>query len=201
MPMETESDKDIIRMAEMADNMPLFDAESDKKLHVTFRMDAERNDAKSREEGRPIFEMTEFIRIMVPGDKDTIIDRPANELDRMRFSDRYQRFKSGMTQVQGTPLSEEIWLTKAQTEELKFFGIVTLEQLAGMADSNAQRFLGLQSLKQKAQARLELLKQSEPVNHLQALADRQAEVIKAQEAQIAQMGERLTKLESAPKKG
>lgn len=201
MPIEVESDKDIIRMAEMAENMPLFDNESDKKLHVTFRMDAERNDARSRDEGRPIFEMTEFIRIMVPGDKDTVIDRPANDFDRARFAERYERFKRGMAQVQGSPLSEEQWLSKAQTEELRFFGIVTLEQLAGMADVHAGKFLGIQDLKRKALARMELLKQAEPVNHLQAITEKQNEIIKAQEAQIAQMGERLAKLEAAPKKG
>ena len=193
---ELMEDSDVIRMAETADAMPMFDEVGDRKLHVTFRMDAALNDAKSREERRPIYEMVEFIKIMVPGDKDTIIDHPVTEMDRMRFPTQYERFKRGAAQVQGAPLSEEPWISKAQVEELKYFGIVTLEQLAGMSDANTQRAMGLQSLKQKAIARLELIKQEEPMNHLQATIDQQNELIKTQNAQLQQMAERLSKLET-----
>lgn len=195
MPVEATSDSDLIRMAEMAEQLPAFDAEGDKKLSVTFRMDAKHNDALSRDEGRPRFDMVEFIRIIVPGDKDNIIDRPVRDDDKLRFPTQYTRFKAGQAQVEGSPLTEETWLTKAQIEELRFFGIQTLEQLAGMADSNAQKFMGIQSLRQRARARLETIKEQAPLNSLHAELEKRDELIATQAEQLRELQERLEALE------
>jgi hypothetical protein len=123
----------------------------DKRLHVVFHLHPQKNDAKSTEAGRPIFEETEYVRITVPGDKHNIVDRPAREDDRQRFPRQYAHFKSGAAGgVVGTPLSEWPAVTRSQVEELAFFHVKTVEQLANLSDGNAQHVGPILALREKA---------------------------------------------------
>ena len=128
----------------------------DSKLYVQFYVRPVMNNFRSSEEGRPIYEEKEYIRIIVPGDSKTTVDCPVTDEFRMRFQNQYDKFKRGLAQaVEGTPL--EMWpvITRSQVEELKHFRVRTVEDLAGLADSSVQNFMGLVSLKNKAKAFLE----------------------------------------------
>jgi hypothetical protein len=57
-------------------------------------------------------------------------------------------------QMVGTPLKVAPFLTESQVEELAFFKIRTIEQLADLADSN-MNFMGAQMLKQSAKKFIE----------------------------------------------
>jgi hypothetical protein len=64
-----------------------------------------------------------------------------------------------MTQApEGTPLEQWPQLTIGQVHEFKALNVFTVEQLAGMADGNAQRFMGGNELRRKAQTFLKLAK-------------------------------------------
>lgn len=128
----------------------------DKKLLVNFYVRAVQNSFKSSQEGRPIFDEVEFVRIIIPGDTKTVIDTKVNAEYRHRFADLYERFKKGMAQaVSGTPL--EVWpqMTVGQVAELKAMHITTVEQLADLSDVLAQKIMGSHQLRQKAQAFLD----------------------------------------------
>lgn len=131
----------------------------DEQLFVKFHTQPLQNKKASAEEGRPIFDDREYISIMVPGDKCSIIDRPASDQDKQRFPKHYAAFASNEeTQVQGTPLEQWPQLTRSQVEEMRYFNVRTVEQLAGMADTQTQQFRGMNTLRTKAQQFLEAAK-------------------------------------------
>ncbi len=125
----------------------------DKKLFVQFYMKAVHNKFKSNQEGRPIFDEKEYIKIMIPGDRNSNIDGPVTEEYKMRFAERYAKFKTHESQAQsGTPL--EVWpqMTVGRVAELKAMNIFTVEQLATLDDGHGHKIMGFNDLRTRAQA-------------------------------------------------
>jgi hypothetical protein len=124
----------------------------DDHLLVKFFMHPRKSQAKSEEAGRPIYQEEPYVQIMQPGNKDSIVIRPATDMDKHRFAEHFRKFEARESQdvVEGTLLDEWAGISRSQAEELKFLNVKTVEQLAGMSDSNAQNVMGLNMLKQKA---------------------------------------------------
>lgn len=136
-----------------------YDAEMDKKLRVEFYMRPVLNEAKSKEEKRPVYEDVEYIRIIVPGDRDSIVEQEVWDIHRARFADRYERWKRNHdNSVQGTPITALVGVTPALAQELAHFHVTTVEQLADMSDQIGQKFMGFAQLKKKAKEFLEAAK-------------------------------------------
>ena len=128
----------------------------DSRLYVQFYLRPVLLSSQSEAEGRPIFADVEHVRIMVPGDKLSIVDRMASSDDKQRFAEHYAKFKSGSAEaVVGTRLEIVPWMTRSKVEEYKFFGILTVEQLSTANDQVGQKFPGFQQDKQKATKWLE----------------------------------------------
>lgn len=169
----------------------------DERLYVIFYIDPVRDDIASAKEGRPIFVDTEWVRIMVPGDKSNVVARPANGEDKMRFAKQYESFKSGKSEevTQGTPLEQWPLITRAQVAELRHFNIRTVDQLAQMADTHAQKFMGINMLRQKARDWLVLAKEAAPMSAMRAELDERDSKIAALEDAVADMAEKLKERE------
>jgi len=168
----------------------------DETLLVRFFKHPMRNQARSLAEGRPIFEDTDYIEIMQPGNKDSIIRRPASDRDKQRFAEHFRKYQARETEesIEGTPLEEWPAVSRAQVEELKFLNIRTVEQLAALADSNAQNIMGVQGLKSKAAAYLEASKESAAAEALAAA--------RAENEQIRKEMEEMREImKSTPKRG
>jgi hypothetical protein len=122
----------------------------DGKLHVRFYSKPKYNPDRSAEENRPIYEDTIYVEIMMPGEKNNIIQRPALSMrDDLRFPKHFEQFTKGQQeQMVGTPLKVLPFLSEAQCEELAWFKIRTVEQLADLNDT--VNFMGATELKQKA---------------------------------------------------
>lgn len=155
---------------------------------------------KSAEAGRPIFIEKEYVEIVVPGDKDNTICRPVrtNPIpDARRFPRQYEAFKSGLEQsVVGTPLAQWPGITRAQVEELRYFKVSTVEQLADMPDTAAQNFAGLVALRQAAKVYLERAAGSAVDTKLQAaLAEKDNQIAALSDA-LTKMTETMKRLES-----
>jgi hypothetical protein len=156
----------------------------DAGLAVKFYKHPVQDEAASEEAGRPIFKEKTYINIKVPGDKLNDIHRPAMDMDKQRFPDHYRKFNARIEQaVEGTPLSEWGGVTRSQIEEMKFFNINTVEQLAELADSNTQVMRGLITLKQKAAAYLEAA-DTNAVTSALTTANSEIEALKAQMAEL-----------------
>ena len=154
----------------------------DERLHVRFFTKPTMNTFRTELEGRPIYEDLEYIEIWIPGDKSNINVRPIQLDDKMRFKKRYDEWKSGIVKQTGTPLKLMPFLSESQVEELAYFRITTVEQLANVADSSIQNMHGLTGYKTQAQAYLAAQNDSsamlERIRELeQRLNDQQAKLL------------------------
>ncbi len=155
--------------------------EGDNKLFVQFFRKPVLQPGLSSQEGRAIYKETDYIRIMVPGDKLSIVERPVDAIDARRFADKYEKWKAGQgNAVEGTPLSSLPKMTPAKVEEYKFFNIHTVEQLAEANDNVGQRFFGFQEDKRAAKAFIELAKGNAPLEKMN-------EELKARDSKIEEL--------------
>jgi hypothetical protein len=138
-----------------------------ERVYAEFYTHPRRNQAKSLEAGRDIYEDLPYIKIMVPGDKDNIIQRPVRDQDKQRFPRQWQAFQNQDTQpMEGTPLAEWSGVTRSMVEEFKHFGIRTVEDLVNMPDSQANKFMGINALRAKAKAFIQDASYSAPIEKL-----------------------------------
>jgi hypothetical protein len=173
-------------------------AEADRKLMVVFSQRAWHDKVESAKQGRPIYKDRDYITIMVPGDKDTVIERPARDTDIERFSRQYDAYKRKVSQqaAAGTPLRLVPFLNESQVKELEYFNCHTVEQLADLTDGNAQGFMGIQVLKQKAAAYLKAASELAPLTAMKAEIEKKDAELAAQAQAIKEMGDRLKALEA-----
>jgi hypothetical protein len=131
----------------------------DANLYVRFFYMPHPDKKATQEQGRPIYYDREYVEIMVPGDKGNIVNRPARDMDRARFARQYRAFKNQEEQNNvGTPLDAWPGISRAQVEELRYFKISTVEQLATVPDNIAQKFMGINKLKNRAKVFIEAAK-------------------------------------------
>jgi hypothetical protein len=154
----------------------------DDRLHVRFFTKPTLNQFRTELEGRPIYEDLEYIEIWIPGDKSNINVRPIQLDDKMRFKKRYDDWKAGVSKQTGTPLKLMPFLSESAVEELAYFRITTVEQLANVADSTVQNMHGLTGYKRQAQEYLDTQNNSgamlERIRELeQRLNDQQAKML------------------------
>jgi len=161
---------------------------SDEKLFVKFYMGTRKNEEKSEEAGHPVFDDVPFIRIIVPGDKNTVIDTYVDEQYKRRFARLWQQFQANETQTQsGLPINEWPAITRSQAEELKFLNITTVEQLAELPDVYGGKIMGFNDLKRKATTYLASAKDS-------ALAMKLDTQIKQKDDEITALRDEVRKL-------
>jgi len=198
-----EADYDITEQAMLGEGNNARFA-GDNKLFVVFFNHPRKDEAKTLEEGRPMFKDEVYVRIMVPGDKDSVIVRPARDMDKQRFAKQLLAFEQGEGEIhEGTPLKAWPMITRAQCEELKFFSIYTVEQLADLADVHVQKFMGVGMLKQQAQAFIQAAKDSAPLVQLNAAIDDKDNEIAALNQAVEELKGMVTDLQAGtkPKKG
>jgi hypothetical protein len=146
----------------------------DDKLHVHFYMKPRIDIGESTKQNRPIYKDVPYITIMIPGDKNNIVTAEVWDLHIRRFPTHWAQFQAGVKdQVVGTPLKVAPFLTESHIEELAYFKIRTIEQLANLADVN-MTFMGAREMSDAAKKYLLT------VNGNEALLER----IKALEAQL-----------------
>ncbi len=163
--MLNEADYGMTQMAMEGQNARFAD---DGKLLINFSTIPVLNNQKTAEEGRPIYENRDHVHIMMPGNKESVVIKPVGEIEKKRFAKQYADWKeNNQVNLEGTPLEAWTWVTKAQVEELKYFHVRTVEQLAGMPDVQAQKFMGVQALKKQAKL---FLQQAEKGKGASALA-------------------------------
>jgi hypothetical protein len=167
------------------DQQAFSDAEGrfseDKKLYVEFYSRPVQDTIASAEAKRPIFIDADFVKIMVPGDKRTVIDRMASDEDKQRFPQQLARFKAGQSeQTVGTPLDMLPGMTAGKAKEYQHFGIKTIEMLAEASDSVGQQFMQFQADKNRAKGYLALATDNAAVREVDARLTSENEAMKAQ---------------------
>jgi hypothetical protein len=159
---------------------------ADSALHIEFSRKPLMNVALSKEQGRAVYEEEDFIRIHVPGDKLTVIERPVDEIDARRFADRYAKWKAGQGEaVTGTPINALPGMTQAKVEEYRFFKVLTVEQLAEAQDGLGAKFMSFHEDKRRAKAFLEVARGNAPLEKMQDELRERDVAIEEMKTQIA----------------
>lgn len=169
-------------------------------LHVEFFTDAVHNVRKSAEEGRPIYDDVEKVRIRLAGDPKSVLVAPAHSASSMRdpqTNERltyaqlhrgpYEAFKRNEAYIgTGTPLSELTFLTASKRKELAGMNIHTAEALAGLDGANLSRLgMGGRELKTQAEAWIAKATGSAGISKLAAENDALKARLDAMEAMMA----------------
>jgi len=164
-------------------------------VFVTFYTDAVELSYESEKQGRPIFKDVPFIRKMIPGDANNIVERAAKESDFKSYPRQWAEYQATQKtgDVVGTPLEEWPQITRAQIKELKYVECHTVEQLASMADGNAMKMgAGFHTLRNSAQKWLDAAGVSK--------ADEEKEALKRQVAELSETVAEIKRSPGRPKK-
>lgn len=130
--------------------------QAESNLFVSFYTEAVEMKAESEKQGRPVYRDVPFIKVVVPGDVNNIIERKATKEDEAKFPKAWARYKAQEADVmEGTPLEQWPQMSRSLVKEAKFFEIHTVEQLAGLSDINVSKMgMGYLELRNKAKAYL-----------------------------------------------
>ena len=155
----------------------------DDTLLVRFFMRPRIDVEASTKENRPIFRDVPHVEIAIPGDKNNIVTAEVWEQHIRRFPQYWAQFQAGIKdQVVGTPLKVAPFLTEAHVEELAYFKIRTIEQLANLSDAN-MTWQGAREMQQAARKYLDKVSGNEALMarmhameaEMQALRDAKAQ--------------------------
>jgi hypothetical protein len=119
----------------------------DAKIVVIFKNMAAKNEGKSTEAGRPIYDDIEVCELHYPGSKNFgvypstafshWVDGPDGDRIKLTYAERfkrqYQQFKAQAQQTTtGTPLAYATFLTEGKRAELRALNVYTIEALAAV---------------------------------------------------------------------
>jgi uncharacterized protein YdaL len=177
----------------------------DERLFVKFYDGTKQDKLASEREGRPIYTTVPFIRILIPGDRNTIIDTYADENYKRRFPKQWAAYQAKESQaITGTLLSEVPVVSRAQCEELEYFKVFTVEQLAGVSDNLASKIPSLQELKRKAQTYVDQAKDAalaQKLNEENAGLKNRISALESELARLSQMFDAAMKPQTEAKSG
>lgn len=163
------------------------------------------NQRRSDEEGKPCFDEMERVKIVVAGDRDNQTVLPVDDAVKMRFADQYHRWQANKQEkhIDGTPLKEWPLLSISQIAELEAINIFSVEQLAGVSDSNVTRIHSGREWRSKAAAWLAKASDGASVTKLAAENERQRQDIEDLRKTVAELSARLSEHadEDRPRRG
>lgn len=126
-----------------------------EKVSVEFYMDSVPSMVQSEAQGHPVFVEKPFVRVIIPGSANTIIETIADEMYQKRFPIQWAKFKAGQSAEGIVGWKLETWpaVNTAQVKTLKYMGVHTVEQLADLSDTTCQSVgMGTIELRTKAKA-------------------------------------------------
>jgi hypothetical protein len=143
----------------------------------------------------------EYYETVVPGSRDTI-NQPVTVITKQKYPMQYAKWKANASTegVTGTFISETTWISRSQAEELAYFGVKTLEQLAAAPDTLCQKQVGMYELRRKAQSFIEQREKDAPILAIHAKFDALKAEAEVKDQTIADLQKRLAALEAAGEK-
>jgi hypothetical protein len=153
---------------------------------------------KTAKVGHDFYSDVEFVKIAVPGDKNSVVFQPAADTHRRRFPKAYAEFKArtaGAETREGLPIEQWAPISRSVAMTLRAAHIHTVEALAAVHDGHIDRIgTNGRELRAKAQAFLEQAKDSSAVLKLAADKKELQDQLAAMQLQINQ----LVQMQSAP---
>ena len=136
----------IEREAGMPENVPA--------VLVAFGLYPVKDGKASAEAGRDVYKDVEFVRIAVPGDRNSLFFQPADKMHRQRFPKAYDSFqKREKNPIEGTPIDHWPPVSRSVALNLKAMHVSTVEALAEVHDGLIDKLgANARELRTKAQA-------------------------------------------------
>jgi len=175
----------------------MYALESDEKnpkagLWVEFYPGKRYNEFRSKESGKPEFDLIPFIKKCNPGDPTNVIERPMNDSDRDEWPQQWAAYerRTSYRPETGTPVEDWPRLDVATVAKLKALEFHTVEQIAEASDQQCQRIgMGCFELRTKAAAYVAAAKDS-------SLVQKQAEDLALRDQRIADLEATVLRLGS-----
>lgn len=146
-----------------------------------------KDEAETSRQGRPVFKTVPYVKINVPADPLSLVDRRVKDADKERWPVAWRAFEEGRSgSVSGTPIEEFPLLTTVQVAEMKAVGIRSVEMLAGVKDSGLKR-LGADGRKLRERAAQWLQGAPETERELRTKLEEKDRTITSLEARIAKL--------------
>ena len=160
--------------------------EADRTTLARFMIKSKQDMTASKKAARPVFRDVEYIEIRIAGNRTDFVCRPATYRDKSRFPRHYAAFKQRIElPEEGTPLVEWTGITRSQAEELAFFHIKTVEQLASVSDTNGQNFMGFSTLQAAARSYIQLATNTVDAQDMQDQLAKRDDEIEGLKVQVA----------------
>lgn len=160
----------------------------DTGLVVKFDTESVLDKGQTYEAGHPVYIDMEFVTIVPPGkaSRNLVVRSPVTEYYKWRFATDYENWKKGRSaQQSGTPLTMWPAVGPAQIKELEHLNVYTIEQFAGLPDSNANTIRGFYGLKAKAKEFLATAEKASANGALHAELSKRDEQIATLQTQLA----------------
>lgn len=166
----------------------------DSMLHIEFFWKEPVDKWKSEQAGKEVRgKKAPYIRMMKPGDQTSIIEAPVRDDHKARFPRQWLSWQMKEKMIEGASDDIPGWkveewdvLNDTQRHELKFLRFNTVEQLAGASDAQLQKLgMGGVGLRERARQAIKQRNRSEFETEM-----------KAKDAELEKMQERLAKLEA-----
>lgn len=114
---------------------------ADGRLAIKFYKYLQEDVVATLAEGRPMFKEVDYIKIVVPGDALSEIDRPVDEHDKNRFPIQWAKYLNRINEeghYEGTPIAEWNLVSRSQAEQLRALKFHTVESIAQAGDNHIQ---------------------------------------------------------------
>ena len=169
------------------DLMQIHKAPADAGVFPHFYTTVQEDPEASKKEGRPVFREVEMIALEIPANPKTRPVYRVKDEHRAKYADAYKRFRAGLeARPDGTPLEEWPYLTKLRVAELKALQVYTVEQIAGLSDTQLQK-VGSDGLEIQKRAKQFLQPEGATVKELRAENRGLAEEIAQLKGIVAQL--------------
>jgi hypothetical protein len=131
----------------------------DSRMNVKFTRRAVKNEPASVEAGYPVFDERDYVTIQIPGDATSSYDAVVTREHQSRWPAKWAAYKAGTDQsLVGTSLEKLPGMSVSLIATFGSIGVHTVEQLADLSDGNTNGILGINELRRKAKAYLQIAK-------------------------------------------
>ena len=151
---------------------------------------------KSTQAGHPVFEDRDFVEMIIPGNRGSIVHEQVNDEHKHRWPMHYAAFKDGKeAPLTGTPVEEWPPCSASMVAMLKLMNVRTVEQLAELPDDALLRIgMGAREFRAKARAWLAQAKDGAELDRTTVALQMADDKIAALEKQVADLASKCEAL-------
>lgn len=161
---------------------------------VGFGLYPQLNKAKTAEAGHDVYDEREYVRIVVPGDKSSLLFQPSNDSYRRRFPRAYDAFKAREKgqKESGMPIEQWAVVSRSVAMTLRSAHVHTVEALCEVSENLIDRLSVPNARELQAKARAWLAQARDGAEATRKAAENEAlqKTIASLQAQIAALAAR-----------